>query len=352
MLRAVSVITRNLERSSQNMRGRQIALQILGTGEYVPRTRSDSEALDRRWGKRPGWTQHQTGVASRAHAGPGEDVVTMGASAARDALAAAGIEARDLDAIVCVGSVPYQAIPCTAAFLQRALGLENSGVAAFDVNATCLGFIVALDLMAQAIATGRYRTVLIVASECVSIGLEGADPTTAGLFGDGAGAAVVGAARRTGAVLRASYVQTFSAGVELCQIRSGGSAVNPRTQLAEFLRGTVFEMQGRRTYKLAAELLPQFLAALLDRAEMAAQQVDIWVPHQASGRAIVHLQTALELPVERFVSTLETAGNQVSASLPIALHRGIVSGRIRPGNTIALVGSGAGLSFGGAVLDF
>jgi 3-oxoacyl-[acyl-carrier-protein] synthase-3 len=276
----------------------------------------------------------------------------MGAAAARDALAAADVEARQLDAIVCVGSVPYQAIPCTAAFLQRVLGLENSGIAAFDVNATCLGFIAALDLVAQAVGTGRYRTVLIVASECVSIGLDEGDPLTAGLFGDGAGAAVIGTARRIGARLRASHLQTFSAGLEFCQIRSGGSAVNPRTRLDEFLKGTVFEMQGRQTYKLAARLLPQFLQTLLDRGGVQAEQVQTWVPHQASGRAIAHLQKALGLPADRFISTLDTSGNQVSASLPIALHRGIAGGRIRPGTTIALVGSGAGLSFGGAVLDF
>jgi 3-oxoacyl-[acyl-carrier-protein] synthase III len=329
-----------------------LAVQILGTGEYVPCMRVESETFDRRWGKSVGWTQRQTGVASRAHAGPGEDVVTMGAAAARDALAAAGIDGRQLDAIVCVGSVPYQAIPCTAAFVQRALGLANSGIAAFDVNATCLGFIAALDLMAQGVATGRYRTVLIVASECVSIGLDEADVSTAALFGDGAGAAVIGRARRGGARLRALHLQTFSEGLELCQIRSGGSAVNPRTQLDEFLKGTVFEMQGRQTYKLAAALLPQFLSTLLDRAGIRAEQVDTWVPHQASGGALAHLQKALELPSERFVSTLQTLGNQVSASLPIAFHRGIVGGRIQPGDTIALVGSGAGVSFGGAVLDF
>jgi 3-oxoacyl-[acyl-carrier-protein] synthase-3 len=329
-----------------------IALQILGTGEYVPRQRVDSEAFDTRWGKSRGWTQRHTGVATRAYAGPGEDVVTMGAAAAREALAAAGVDAPQLDAIICVGSVPYQAIPCTATFLQRALGLQDSGIAAFDVNATCLGFIVALDLVAQAIATGRYRTALIVASECVSIGLDASDYTTAALFGDGAGAAVVGAPTHSGPRLRASHVQTFSAGLEHCQIRSGGSAVNPHTRLDEFLKGTVFEMQGRQTYKLAAELLPQFLATLLNRAGAQSPEVTTWVPHQASGRAIAHLQKLLALPTERFISTLESVGNQVSASLPVALHRGIASGRIRPGDVVALVGSGAGLSFGGVVLDF
>jgi 3-oxoacyl-[acyl-carrier-protein] synthase-3 len=288
----------------------------------------------------------------RAYAGDGESVVTMAAAAATQALAAADVEPSRLDAIVCIGSVPYQAIPCTAVFVQRALKLEDSGIPAFDVNATCLGFIVALDLVAQGIATGRYRKVLIVGSESVSLGLHTDDHTTAALFGDGAGAVIVGAARRDTAALRATHMQTFSAGLEFCQIRAGGSGLSPRGDLQDYLQATAFEMQGRHTYKMAAQLLPNFLSTLLDRARVDARDIDVWVPHQASARAIEHLQEFLGLPPERFVMTLETLGNQVSASLPIALHRGIASGMIQPGNTVALVGSGAGLSFGGAVLKF
>ena len=334
------------------MRARDIPLQVLGSGEYVPSTRTSSDELDRRWGKPLGWTERHTGVASRAYAATGENVVSMGAAAARDALAAAHMEARELDAIVCVGSVPHQAIPCTGAFLQRALGLEHSGIPAFDVNATCLGFLVGLDLIAQSIATGRYRTALLVASESVSLGLHGEDRSTAALFGDGAAAVVVGAPRREGALLLASHLQTFSTGLECCQIRAGGSGLSPRENMNEYLAATAFEMQGRQTYKLAAQLLPQFLATLLDRARVEAPAVDVWIPHQASARAIEHLQNVLELPTERFVMTLDTCGNQVSASLPIALHRGITTGKIQPGHTVALVGSGAGLAFGGAVLSF
>lgn len=334
------------------MQAREIPLEILGSGEYVPQTRTSSAELDARWGKAPGWAQRKTGVATRAYAGEGETVVTMAAAAASQALAAARLEPSQLDAIVHVGSVPYQAIPCTAVFVQRALKLEDSGIPSFDVNATCLGFIVALDLVAQGIATGRYGTVLIVASESVSLGLHTDDHTTAALFGDGAGAVVVGAARRDTSTLRGTHLQTFSAGLEFCQIRAGGSGLSPRGELHEYLQATAFEMQGRNTYKMAAQLLPKFLATLLDRARVDARDIDVWVPHQASARAINHLQDFLGLPPERFVMTLETLGNQVSASLPIALHRGITSGMIQRGHTVALVGSGAGLSFGGAVLRF
>jgi 3-oxoacyl-[acyl-carrier-protein] synthase III len=336
----------------QQMDGHGIALQILGTGEYSPRHRVESTELDQRWGKAEGWTECQTGVTSRAYAEDDESVIAMGASAARAALAAADVNAAQIDAIIAVGSVPYQAIPCTAVFIQRELGLGKSGIAAFDVNSTCLGFLVALDLISHAIATGRYRQVLIVASERASQGLNVDDSSTTGLFGDGAGAVLVGAPRRAGPQLRAAFVQSYGDGVECCQIRAGGSRLPPWASMSAFLSGTHFEMRGRETYKMAAALLPGFLQSLWTRAASRVEEIDVWVPHQASGRAITHLQSALNLPSERFVLTLPTHGNQVSASLPVALHRGITEQRIRPGDRIALIGTGAGISIGGAVLDF
>jgi 3-oxoacyl-[acyl-carrier-protein] synthase-3 len=341
-----------MDGEEQQVHGDGIALQILGTGEYSPRHRVESTELDRRWHKPEGWTERQTGVASRAYAANDESVVVMGANAARQALAAADIDASEIDAIIAVGSVPYQAIPCTAAFIQRELGMGNSGIAAFDINSTCLGFLVALDLVSHAIAAGRYRHVLIVASERASLGLDEDDSSTAGLFGDGAAAVLIGAARRAGSRLRAAFVQSYGDGVGCCQIRAGGTGLPPRASMSEFLTGTTFEMRGRQTYKMAAGLLPGFLQALWKRAASSVEEIDVWVPHQASGRAITHLQAALDLPSDRFIVTLPTHGNQVSASLPVALHRGITEQRIRPGNRIALIGSGAGISIGGAVLDF
>jgi len=333
------------------MNNSAIPLQILGTGEYIPHRRVASEEFDQRWEKPRGWTYEQTGVASRAFVSAGENTVTMGAAAAKCALDSAGVDARQLDAIISIGSVPFQAIPCTAVFLQRALGLTDSGIPAFDINATCLGFLVALDLVAQGIATGRYKTVLIVASEPASVGLNWDDPQTAGLFGDGAAAVIIGSQRRPGASLLATRIKTFSSGLEYCQIRAGGSALSPRLNAEAAHAGAVFEMQGHQAYKLAAELLPGFLAGLFEQARIDVQSISVWVPHQASGRAVNHLRRALQIQAEQMIMTLETLGNQVSASLPIALHRGLISGRIQPGNTIALVGSGAGLAIGGAILS-
>lgn len=331
---------------------KEIALQILGTGEYVPLHHIDSEQFDQAFHKAAGWTFEQTGVRRRAHATTEENVVAMGAAAAQEALRNAGISGEQLDLIVSVGSVPAQAIPCTAVLLQREMGLADTGTAAFDLNATCLGFLAALDLVAQGIATQRYRAVLIVAAERASIGLNQSDPLTAGLFGDGAGAVVIGPARARHSALLGSLFQTFSLGADYCRVRAGGSLINPHTDPEAYIEGSFFEMRGKRLYKLVAEKMPCFLQQLFARAGIEMQDVNVWVPHQASGSALKHMQNALDLPAERFVSTLADHGNQVAASLPIALHRGIRSGQIASGDKVALVGTGAGLSFGGTVLRY
>jgi 3-oxoacyl-[acyl-carrier-protein] synthase-3 len=330
-----------------------IPLQILGSGEFVPSHRIGSEEFDRSFNRAAGWTFRQTGVRSRAFARAGESVVTMGASAARQALANAGMSGEELDLIIAVGSVPAQAIPCTAVLLQRELGLAGEGTPAFDVNATCLGFLAALDLVAQGIATERYRAVLIVASERPSIGLRQSDASTAALFGDGAGAIIIAAGHSdTDGALLASHFQTFSRGAEFCRIRAGGSDLNPHTDHVAYADACYFEMRGRQLYRLAVERMPEFLDALLDRARIGPQDVDVWVPHQASAHGVEHMRAALRLPPDRFVSTLETRGNQVAASMPVALHHAIRCGMVRSGQIVALIGTGAGLSFGGAVLRY
>jgi 3-oxoacyl-[acyl-carrier-protein] synthase-3 len=172
------------------------------------------------------------------------------------------------------------------------------------------------------------------------------------LFGDGAGAVVIGSTRARRSALLGSFFQTFSLGADYCRVRAGGSLINPHTDPEAYVEGSFFEMRGKRLYKLVAEKMPGFLQKLFARAGIEMQEVNVWVPHQASGNALKHMQNALGLPIERFVSTLEDHGNQVAASLPVALHRGIRSGQIASGDNVALVGTGAGLSFGGTVLRY
>lgn len=330
-----------------------IGLRILGTGEYAPARRIPSTYFDERAGREPGWTERHTGVNSRGFAGDGESVLHMGVAAARQAVERAGLTLQDIDALISVGSIPAQSIPCTAALLQRELGLGETGLPAFDVNATCLGFLAAFELLAPALHLQRFRRVLLVASERPSGLLDWADFHTVGLFGDGAGAVVIGAdheARTEGPALLATHYQTFGDAADLCRVRAGGSLMPPRNDFDAFLAATRFEMRGPPLYKLAAQVMPAFLTTLFTRAGKTLADIDLWVAHQASGKALRHMKDALDIPDGKFVRTLDTHGNQVAASLPIALHRGFERGQIRAGMTLALVGTGAGFSVGGAVL--
>lgn len=330
-----------------------LPVQILGTGEYVPTCCVYSSTLDNRWNKPAGWTVRHAGIERRYYAAEDETTSLMAARAAQSALTAAGLEAGRLDCIVSACSVMEQAIPCSAALIQRQLGLGESGIPAFDINATCLSFLAALDTLSMAIAAGRYRHVLIVSSEIASAGLREDDADTAMLFGDGAGAVVLGPAdARSGARIQGTHFETYAIGADLCQVRSGGTRIRPRTDMQAFLDGACFEMHGRHTYRMAAQRLPAFLERLFARAGVSLDNIDRIIPHQASAKALAHLEALLKVPAGKLVNVLAERGNQMAASIPVTLHHAVTTGKVKRGDAIALIGSGAGLSFGGAILTY
>jgi 3-oxoacyl-[acyl-carrier-protein] synthase III len=333
------------------MTARPLPLRIVATGEYRPVACVDSTQYDRRWQRPDGWTLRHAGVGSRRVAGPDEPASLMAAEAATQALQRAGLQARDLDAVIVANSVGEQAIPCTAALVHRRLGLGDSGGAAFDSNATCLGFVVALDQAAMAIAAGRWQRVLIVAAEIPSAGLDPDDPDTAPLFGDGAAAAIVEAGDGSSALLSAR-LETWSDGADLCQVVSGGTRIRVHGDLDAYIAGARFRMSGKATYRMAAQRLPGFLERLFGAAGVRLDELAAFVPHQASAKALKHLELALGLPSAALVRVLEDRGNQMAASIPVALNHAIETGRVKRGDLVALVGSGAGLAFGGVVLRY
>lgn len=330
---------------------RPIGLRILGTGEYVPEREVDAASFDARWQKPAGWTLRHAGVARRYFSEPHETSSFMGARAGEQALQSADLEAGDLDCIVSACSVMEQALPCSASLLQREMGLGHSGIPAFDVNASCLSFVVALDLVATALLAGRYRRVLIVSSELPSAGLNWQDTETAALFGDGAAAVVVESCAVTDAAVLGACLRTYGDDAELCQVRAGGTRLRIGDMEA-FIGGAHFEMQGKAVYRQAARRLPEFLDDLAGCTGVALGSVDRIIPHQASAKALSHLQKALNLPADRITRILEQRGNQMAASIPAALHHAIHQQGLQRGQLVGLVGSGAGLSFGGLVLRY
>lgn len=347
------MLTASGETSSNHVRTMSLPLQICGTGHYLPERIVRSEELDLAWRRPAGTIERELGIRQRHVAGAHESSSFMAARAAERALAAAGLQSRDVDAIISACAVPEQAIPCLAVLVQREMGLGDSGIPAFDVNSTCLSFITALDVVGGLIACGRYGRVLIVSSEIASAGLDPQDLHTAGMFGDGAAAVVVQRAPQgSRSALLASHFETYGRDASHCRVEGGGTRLRPGQDGEAWLRGSYFRMDGHALYKRAAHYLPRFLARLLGQAGLDMAALDCVVPHQASHLALKHLIPRLGLPTEKVINIFATHGNQVAASLPLALDAAVRGGAVRRGQRMLLLGTGAGLALGGVVLEY
>jgi len=327
-------------------RDMKLPIRLDGTGAAAPARATPSAELDERIGKPAGWLYRRTGVLTRYYC-DAEDQIDLAVSASRQALEAAEVSPGDIDVILFAAAVPYQTIPATAPLIQQRLGLADGACAAFDINSTCLSFLTALDLLASSLASGRYRRGLIVASEVASRALPwDDDPLTAALFGDGAAAAVFSAGDGA-AHLAAAAMETYPSAFDACRIGSGGTRYDYHKEPAEYARHSLFEMNGEMLYKLTVKHFPAFLDRLLGAAEWTRGDVDVVVPHQASPGALAHLARRSGFAPSTVVDIARDFGNQVAASLPTALHIARTEGRLGEGRRALLLGTSAGISFGG-----
>lgn len=337
---------------ARGARRRHFPVRVLGTGAYRPSRRVASAQLDTDHGRPPGATERRSGVRERWWASEAETSSVMAAAALRRACVAAATPPERLDAVIVASVVPEQPMPTTAVLVLRALGLADTAVEAFDVNASCLGFLTGFELATLGIAAGQWDRVAVVATEITSKGLNHADTESSALFGDGAAAAVLApsAAGEQSAVL-AMRSATWSRGALLCEIPAGGTrlnAVTPPPRHSDYL----FRMDGRGLLRLAAQKLPDFLAGTLAAAGLALGEVDVVVPHQVSAVGLRYLRERIGVPANRYVDVLAGTGNQVSASLPTALHHAVETGRLERGQHALLLGTAAGLSIGAVVLRY
>ena len=326
-------------------------MKIAGTGWYLPENRVTNAHLAAKLGISADWIARATGVQERRYVTT-ETTLAMATSAAHMALEAAALGVEDIDAIVFASSAPQQTIPCTAAFLQQALHAPEGASACFDLNATCLSFLFALHTVAHLVASGAYHTVLLCSSELASRSLNLAERESTVLFGDAAAAAII--TRNPvdeECTLWHAQFETYSSGAELTQVSGGGTLHHPNdpTTTPEM---NMFHMQGPAVFKHASRLTEPFLARFFSALGWERSQVDAIVPHQASRHGIELLTRRLGFTHEQVINNLAQRGNCVSASIPLALAEAVHSGRIRRGNRIMLVGSGAGLTLGAVALTF
>jgi 3-oxoacyl-[acyl-carrier-protein] synthase-3 len=292
------------------------------------------------------WIRQRTGVVERHIAGEAETTLTLSLEAARAALDVADLDPVRLDLIIVATLTPEHAFPATACLLQDALGAERA--AAFDLSAGCSGFVYGLSVAADLLAVGSYDHALIVGAETLSRITDWTDRGTCVLFGDGAGAVVLQAGSVPGGIL-SSVLGSDGSGGELLIQPAGGSA-HPATAETVAARQHFVQMHGRQVFRFATRIMPEASRAVLKKAGMTAEDVSLFVPHQANDRILQMAAKGLGVPEERMFSNLARYGNTSAASIPIALCEVIEQDRIRSGDVIVCVGFGAGLTWAAVAL--
>jgi 3-oxoacyl-[acyl-carrier-protein] synthase III len=325
-----------------------VSTVILGTGAYAPARVLTNTELALTIDTSDEWIVSRSGIRERHIAAPGEMTSDMAVHAARLALADAKLQPADIDLLVIATITPDMPMPATACSVQHKLGLSTS-TACFDLNAACSGFIYALDTACAMVGSGRYRHALVIGVEKLSSIVDWTDRTTCVLFGDGAGAAVIGASARPAVGLIGAKLGSYGNCVDLLCIPAGGSNT-PASTASLASRDHFLKMKGKEVFKYAVRGMEEAARDILEQHGIAANQINLVIPHQANLRIIESIAQYLELPMERFFVNLDRYGNTSAASIPIALDEARRAGRINPGDLTLLVAFGAGLTYGSALI--
>jgi 3-oxoacyl-[acyl-carrier-protein] synthase-3 len=294
------------------------------------------------------WIVERTGIRERHIARPDQSVAMLSCEASVKALEQAGYGPQDVDAIVLATATPDRLLPATACDLQALLGADRA--AAFDVSAACPGFLFATGVAEGLIASGQGEVILVVGAEKLSTITDFQDRSTAILFGDGAGAAVL---RRSSGNNGRGILSTFlksDGKLAPLLLRPGGGAVDPISEKVVCERSHYMKMAGREVFKAAVLTMAEACDEALRRAGVTADEVDLLIPHQANIRIIEATAKHAGLPMDKVMVNVDRYGNTSSASIPLAMAQAIEEGRIKPGSLLLLVAFGAGFTWGSSVI--
>lgn len=317
--------------------------KIIGTGSYLPQRRVTNAELAAELAAKgvetsDEWIVSRSGIAARHYAAADQNASDMAVEAGLKALEMAGKTPADVDLVIVASSTPDFAgsFPSTACIVQRKLGMTN-GSAAFDVAAVCSGFVYAVSVADAFIKSGAHKHVLVIGAEVFSRILNFDDRTTCVLFGDGAGAVLMGASETPG--ILATKLHADGRYADILSI--------PGNLSHGALAGSGFlHMDGQAVFKLAVTVLEQVANETLEAAAMTADQIDWLVPHQANIRIMKSTAKKLGLPLEKMVVTVDQHGNTSAASIPLALDVAVRDGRIQPGQNVMMEGVGGGFTWG------
>jgi 3-oxoacyl-[acyl-carrier-protein] synthase III len=321
--------------------------EVASVGVAVPPGVLTNADLTRMLDTSDAWIVERTGIRERHIARPEETVALLSQEASDRAMTLAGVTADQLDAIVLATASPDRLLPATACDLQALLGANNA--AAFDIGAACPGFVYALTVAEGLIASGPSETVLVVGAEKLSAITDFQDRSTAILFGDGAGAAIVRRSSQPGRGILATFIKSDGRLAPLLY-RPGGGSADPISERVVCERSHYMKMAGREVFKAAVRTMADACDEALRRAGITADEVDLLVPHQANLRIIEAIAKHAGFPMSRVMVNVERFGNTSSASIPLALEQAIAEGRVGPGSVILMVAFGAGFTWGSAVI--
>lgn len=316
-------------------------LKVKSTALYVPPQVDTVVEIAALVGRSEEWIRSRTGVERRHRCEEPLEIF-----AARPALEALGDEKPDL--LIYASATPRQLIPDTSVFVARELGLSN--IACHSVHSTCLSFLVALHTAAAYISCGAYHKILIVSAEVTSRSLRLEEPESAALLGDGAAAALlVPTPREEQSALLAWRFKTFPEAADLAQFPGAGMRHHPNAK-DTISEHNQFTMNGPRIYKFAIPHIKEVISVVLESSNLTINDIRFVIPHQASGRGLDAALSFCGVPVEKVINIIAEYGNCVAASIPMALAAVHSQGKLQRGDHILLVGTGAGLSVGAAIL--
>jgi len=327
--------------------------RILGIGTSVPKRIVTNHDLAQKMETSHEWIVERTGIEQRHWVSPGETGASLGAAAAKQALERANVDAKDVDMIIYATLSPDYNFPGTGVFVQRALGLKD--IPCLDIRQQCTGFIYGLSIADAYIRTGAFKNILLIGSEVHSTGL---DVSTAGrdvtvLFGDGAGAVLLGRATDDKHLLLSTHIHADGTEAEILWTEYPASAHDPRISEAAMAERKHYPvMNGKKVFKHAVMKMPAAIMEGMITNNLKLEDIDMMIPHQANLRINQMVAQMIGMPAEKTHNTIMKFGNTTAASIPMCMNDAIEIGKIKSGDLICLVAFGAGLTWGSAFLRF
>src|SRR5262245_34551799 len=319
---------------------------IAGTGSYLPEKRLTNHDLAKMVDTNDEWIVQRTGISERRIASSTETTASIASHAATRAMKSAGVEAKDIDLVICATASPEMMFPSTGCFVAASLGMGSTP--AFDLSAACSGFIYALDVGASFVKCGRYKNVLVIGAETLSRITDYTDRSSCILFGDGAGAVVLqrGSEPKRGVLYTSLYAD--GTGWDLIYCQPGSRHPIDATMVAG--RQQFMKIKGREVYKFAVQRFNELIEDALRKCELTVDQVKLIVPHQVNQRIIDSAMEKLKIPAQKSFVNIDKYGNTSAASIPIALDEAVRAGKLTKGDIVVFVAFGAGLTWANAVV--